>query len=131
MRAAPTAVYVVVSRRGSRAKIGASSRPRRRGIEVAWASFAPGSRLVKVWDRPKDALLVERVAHWQLAELHEGNEWFDVDADRAIAAVEAAIAKVDAGDVSADEATKRVPRRSLARSHQKAMGEFNRLPGGA
>ena len=47
-----------------------------------------------------DARLVERVAHQLLAAKRLRGEWFDVSIEEAIAAVEQAIALVDAGDLS-------------------------------
>lgn len=84
-----THVYVCTTRDG--VKIGASRNVRNRVKNLC------GS-LIREWHRPLDAQLIEYHALRLVgADPARGDEWFAVPVDDAVRAVEAAIAKAEAG----------------------------------
>ncbi len=95
--AKPTQVYVMGDA-GGPIKVGASSRPKRRARALIWEGHARAMTIFATYQRPRDALTVERVALWLLREHRVKGEWFSVSPGRACAAIEEAIKMVDSGD---------------------------------
>lgn len=96
----PSHVYVMGDANGPM-KVGASSRPKVRARTFIWEGHGHAMTIYATYQRPDDALTVERVALWLLREHRVRGEWFDVSPARACAAVEAAIKLVDSGDKAA------------------------------
>lgn len=92
-----THVYVAADPNGWH-KIGMTGDPKLRAYHLSRDRRMP-VEMVAVFPARKDAHRVEVTAHWLLADSENAREWFKVDAQTAIAAVEQATAKVDAGHV--------------------------------
>jgi hypothetical protein len=90
-----THVYVAHGPLGHKVGIAGNVASRLRFVE--YEACGPVA-LVHSWHRPADARLVEYNAHHILHEhLSSGLEWFAVSEQEALAAVETAIARIDAG----------------------------------
>lgn len=95
----PQKVYVITSVDGP-TKIGISHQPEHRRMHLQSQFKDRFLQLVHVADTEGlPALMVERKAHDLLAQVRVHGEWFDVDADRAIAAIDEAISAVRAAGV--------------------------------
>lgn len=90
----PNHVYVLSAASGL-VKIGASHAPKKRAWSVSSQAGQGRVTLEATFSRPRDALLVERTAHWRLREQWDEGEWFKATVAEAIAAVEWAAGVVD------------------------------------
>lgn len=90
-------VYVAADTRG-RHKIGVTGNPRLRAYHLSRDLGVP-VQIVHLEPPSAEAENVETFAHWELASSHDGGEWFLVDRDAAVAAVEAGKEQVRNGEV--------------------------------
>lgn len=93
-------VYVVGEVATGPVKIGVSQKVSARVRSLEWTSKQALRTFLSMPRPDGDALLVERFAHEALSDRRANGEWFDVTADEAIAAVHAAVARVESDEVS-------------------------------
>ena len=105
----PDRVYVLSAGSGV-VKIGASCVPKKRASALGSQAGYGRLTLHATFSRPKDALLVERTAHWHLRDKWEDGEWFNATVADAISAVEWAADVVDRRDRAVLKVVRRLRR---------------------
>lgn len=93
-------VYVVGEVATGPVKIGVSQEVAARVRSLEWVSKQTLQTFLAMSRPDGDALLVERFAHEALSDRRANGEWFNVNADEAVAAVYAAVARVESEEVS-------------------------------
>lgn len=118
-------VYAIITEPRQFVKVGVANRVESRLISLQSGSPFPLSVGHYLPCDKKDAVNIERFAHWQLAEHHTIGEWFSCSLEAAIEAITYGLEKVNLGHgaIRFDSARKKVNPQTVTPSQCKAARE--------